>query len=52
MGLFDDGLRSALGSQVDGEEAEGQSRGLLAGRYRVEIALNGRPAGTREFEVR
>jgi hypothetical protein len=26
--------------------------GWPAGRYRVEIALNGRPAGTREFEVR
>ena len=26
--------------------------GFPAGRYRVEIALNGKPAGTREFEVR
>lgn len=26
--------------------------GWPAGRYRVEIALNGQPAGTREFEVR
>jgi hypothetical protein len=26
--------------------------GWPAGRYRVEIALNGRPAGAREFEVR
>ena len=26
--------------------------GLPAGRYKVEIALNGQPAGAREFEVR
>jgi hypothetical protein len=26
--------------------------GFPAGRYRVEIALNGQPAGSREFEVR
>jgi hypothetical protein len=26
--------------------------GWPAGRYRVEIALNGQPAGTRDFEVR
>ena len=26
--------------------------GFPAGRYKVEIALNGKPAGTREFEVR
>jgi hypothetical protein len=26
--------------------------GWPAGRYRVEIALNGKPAGSREFEVR
>ena len=56
---FEDGQivsenRETLGSSgaVDTEFHIAKPDGWPAGRYRLEIALNGQPAGARDFEVR
>jgi hypothetical protein len=45
--------RETLGSERAATEFHvAKPDGWPAGRYRVEIALNGEPAGARDFEVR